>query len=322
MRYAITGATGFVGGSLAHQLRAAGHQVRALVRDPARATALGTLGVELVPGDLDDAGALDRLCDGVNGLFHVAGRYKLGQRDPSVGTRVNVEGTRNALAAAQRNGVPRVVYTSTLAVNSDTHGAVYDETHRHTGDFVSHYDRTKAEAHHVAERFAADGLPVVIVSPGLVYGPGDSAQTGALIAQVVRGKRPQVPAGGGVCWAHVDDVAAGHVLAMEKGTPGESYMLAGPRATLAEGLRQLASIAGTRGPVVLPNRVVRAVAAVTGAVGKVVPVPADFAGETMRASLATYYGSPAKAERELGWQARSLDTGLRQTAGALRASAG
>ncbi len=319
MRYAITGATGFVGGALARQLRAAGHEVRALVRDPARATALSSLGVELVPGDLDDAAALDRLCDGVDGLFHVAGWYKLGQRDPSVGTRVNVEGTRNALAAAQRNQVPRVVYTSTLAVNSDTHGEVYDETYRHTGDFVSHYDRTKAEAHQVAEQFAADGLPVVIVSPGLVYGPGDTAQTGALIEQVVRGKRPQVPAGGGVCWAHVDDVAAGHVLAMERGTPGESYMLAGPRATLADGLRQLASIAGTKGPIVLPDAVVRAVAAVTGAVGKVLPVPADFSAETMRASLATYYGSPAKAQRELGWHARSLDTGLRQTAGALRA---
>jgi nucleoside-diphosphate-sugar epimerase len=318
MRYAITGATGFVGGALARQLRAARHEVRALVRDPARAPALSTLGVQLVPGDLDDAAALDRLCDGVDGLFHVAGWYKLGQRDPSVGTRVNVEGTRNALAAAQRNGVPRVVYTSTLAVNSDTHGEVYDETYRHTGDFVSHYDRTKAEAHQVAEQFAADGLPVVIVQPGLVYGPGDTAQTGALIEQVVRGKRPQVPAGGGVCWAHVDDVAAGHVLAMERGAPGESYMLAGPHATLAEGLRQLAAIAGTKGPMVLPNGVVRAVAALTGAVGKVVPVPADFSAETMRASLATYYGSPAKAERDLGWHARSLDTGLRQTAGALR----
>lgn len=318
MRYAITGATGFVGGALARQLRHAGHEVRALVRDPARAQALAALGVELVPGDLDDAAALDRLCTGVDGLFHVAGWYKLGQRDPSVGTRVNVEGTRNVLAAAQRNDVPKVVYTSTLAVNSDTHGKVYDETHRHTGDFVSHYDRTKAEAHHVAERFAADGLPVVIVMPGVVYGPGDTAQTGSLVEQVVRGKRPQVPAGGGACWAHVDDVAAGHVLAMEKGAPGESYMLAGPRSTLADALRQLATIAGAQGPMVIPDALIRVTAAVAGAVGRVVPLPPDFAAETMRASLATYLGSPAKAQRDLGWHARPLDTGLRQTADALR----
>ncbi len=318
MRYAITGATGFVGGALARQLRGAGHEVRALVRDPSRADALTGLGVELVPGDLADAAALDRLCADVDGLFHVAGWYKLGQRDPSVGDRVNVEGTRTVLAAAQRAGVPKVVYTSTLAVNSDTHGEVRDETYRHTGAFTTHYDRTKAEAHRVVERFAADGLPVVIVSPGVVYGPGDTAQTGALLARVVAGKRPQVPAGGEGCWAHVDDVAAGHLLAMERGVPGETYMLAGPRTTLAEALRSVATIAGTKGPVVLPDRVVRATASVAGAVGRVVPLPPDFAAETMRASLATYLGSPAKAERELGWRGRSLDTGLRQTAGALR----
>ena len=114
MRYAITGATGFVGGALARQLRGAGHEVRALVRDPSRADALTGLGVELVPGDLADTAALDRLCADVDGLFHVAGWYKLGQRDPSVGDRVNVEGTRTVLAAAQRAGVPKVVYTSTL----------------------------------------------------------------------------------------------------------------------------------------------------------------------------------------------------------------
>ncbi len=318
MRYAITGATGFVGGALARQLREAEHEVRALVRDPGKASGLTARGVELVPGDLDDTAALDRLCAGVDGLFHVAGWYKLGQRDPSVGDRVNVVGTRNVLEAARRAGVPKVVYTSTLAVNSDTHGQVYDETYRHTGDFVSDYDRTKAQAHGIAERFATDGLPVVVVQPGLVYGPGDTAQTGALLDQVVRGKRPQVPNGGGACWAHVDDIAAGHALAMEKGVPGESYMLAGPRSTLADALRRLAAIAGTKGPMVLPDGMVRATAAVLAAVGHVVPLPPDFAAETLRASLATYYGSPAKAERDLGWRARDLDTGLRETVAALR----
>jgi len=319
MRYAITGATGFVGGALAARLRADGHDVRALVRDPARATHLSDLGVDTVPGDLDDAPALDRLCDGVDGLFHVAGWYRLGQRDPSVGDRVNVAGTRAVLAAAQRAGVPRVVYTSTLAVNSDTGGAVRDETYRHTGGFVSDYDRTKAAAHDVALGFAADGLDVRVVQPGLVYGPGDTSQTGALIAAVVRGKRPQVPAGGSVCWAHVDDVASGHLLAMDAGRSGESYMLAGPAMTLANGLRLVAELAGTRGPVVLPDGLVRGVGRVAGVLGRVVPLPADLAAETLRASLATYLGSAAKAKRELGWRARDPRTGLGQTVAALRA---
>ena len=318
MRYAMTGATGFVGGALARLLRDEGHEVRAIVRDPARAGGVATLGVELVPGDLDDATALDTLCRDVDGLFHVAGWYKLGQRDPSVGDRVNVDGTRNVLAAAQRAGVPKVVYTSTLAVNSDTHGQVHDETYRHTGPFTSHYDLTKARAHEIAERFGSEGLPVVIVQPGLVYGPGDTAQTGAFIEQVVRGRRPQVPAGGEVCWAHVDDIASGHLLAMSQGVAGESYMLAGPRATFADGLRRVAAIAGTKGPMVLPTGVVRAAAGVMAVLGRVVPLPPDYAAETMRAGLATYLGTPAKAERDLGWHARDLDPGLRETVASLR----
>jgi dihydroflavonol-4-reductase len=320
MRYAITGATGFVGGALAAQLREAGHEVVALVRDPSRAAALTDLGVELLPGDLDDTAALDRLCTGVDGLFHVAGWYKLGERDPSVGDRVNVAGTRNVLAAALAHGVRRVVYTSTLAVNSDTEEQVVDESYRFTGEHLSHYDRTKAEAHDVALELAAQGLPVVIVQPGLVYGPGDTAQTGALIAEVVRGGRPLVPSAGGVCWAHVDDVARGHVLAMERGEPGQSYMLAGPRATLAEGLIRVARIAGTTGPRVLPERMVRATAALAGALARVVPLPPGYAPETLRASLATYYGTPGRAEHELGWSARPLEQGLRETVAALRGS--
>ena len=319
MRFALTGATGFVGGSLARQLRAAGHDVTALVRDRGRAGGLTALGVSLVDGDLDDTAGLDRLCDGADGLFHVAGWYKLGQRDSSAGTRVNVEGTRNTLSAAHRAGVPRVVYTSTLAVNSDTDGEVVDEGYRFTGDHLSVYDRTKAEAHDIALAFAGEGLDVVIVQPGLVYGPGDTAQTGALIEQVVRGKRPLAPRGGGVCWGHVDDVADGHVRAMERGTPESSYFLAGPRATLAEGLQLVATIAGTKGPIVLPTPMVAATATLMGALGRVVPVPPDFAGETMRAGLATYYGSATKAERELDWHARPLDEGLRETVDALTA---
>jgi nucleoside-diphosphate-sugar epimerase len=318
MLYALTGATGFVGGALVSRLRSDGHDVRALVRTPGRAEALSAAGVELVRGDLDDGAALAELCRDVDALFHVAGWYKLGQRDPSVGTRVNVDGTRSTLAAAQRAGVPKVVYTSTVAVNSDTHGEVHDETHPHAGPYTSHYDRTKAEAHAVAERFAADGLDVRIVMPGVVYGPGDTAQTGELIAQVVRGGRPQVPAGGGGCWAHVDDVADGHVRAMEAGRAGEAYMLAGPRSTLADVLRAVASLAGTKGPIVLPDVLVRGTAAVAGVVGRVVPLPPGYAAETMRAGLATYYGTGAKAERELGWHPRDLDTGLRETVTALR----
>jgi nucleoside-diphosphate-sugar epimerase len=318
MRYAITGATGFLGGVLARQLRDAGHEVVALVRDPARATGLAEAGVELVRGDLDDAGALDSLCSGADGLFHVAGWYKVGSRTPEEGRRVNVDGTRNALEAARRNSVPRTVYTSTLAVNSDTRGQVVDETYRFAGRHHSVYDATKAAAHDIAVEYAADGLDVVFLQPGVIYGPGDTSQVGALLEQTARGKRVVAPRDGGMCWAHVEDVARGHVLAMDKGAPGAAYMLAGPRASLAEVLRKVAELAGTKRPLTLPVVMVRATAAVNAVVGKVVPLPADYSAESLRASVATYLGTPARAEAELGWTARSLDEGLRETVTALR----
>lgn len=310
MRYAVTGATGFVGGALVRLLRANGHDVAALVRSPARSAALAAAGVALVEGDLDDAAALDRLCGGADGLFHVAGWYKLGDARPEDGWRVNVDGTANVLAAARRSGVPKVVYTSTLAVNSDTHGRVVDESYRFSGSHLSVYDETKARAHDVAVEAAQDGLPVVIVQPGLVYGPGDTSQTGTLVAAVLAGRRPTVPAGGAVCWGHVDDIAHGHLLAMEKGVPGESYFLAGEPSSLADGLRLLAELAGKPGPIVLPASVIRVAGAAVGIVERVVRPPAGYSSEAMRASLATYLGSPAKAYRELGWTSRPLREGL------------
>lgn len=320
MRYALTGATGFVGGELARQLVEAGHDVVALVRSTNRASDLLRLGADLVEGDLDSDAALGRLLAGADGLFHVAGWYRLGERDPSPGERVNVEGTRNVLSAALRAGTPKVVHTSTLAVNSDTGGAIRDETHRHTGSHITEYDRTKAQAHDIAHEFAARGLPVVTVMPGAVYGPGDTSQVGDLVAQVVAGRRTQVPLGGGtLMWAHVADVARGHVLAMERGVSGEDYMLAGEPATLASVLQQVAAIAGTKRPRLVPAALIRVTARAMTPIAKVLPVPATYHPESLRASLASYTGTPDKAVRELGWDCRSLTQGLTETVAALRA---
>ncbi|MGI8823145.1 MAG: NAD-dependent epimerase/dehydratase family protein [Acidimicrobiia bacterium] len=310
MRYAITGATGFVGGAVAGRLLGAGNEVFALVRRPERAGSLAERGVTLVVGDLDDHHALDALCDQRDGLFHVAGWYRLGDRDSDAGERVNVDGTRNVLGAARRAGTARVVYTSTLAVNSDTGGRTFDERYRFTGRHLSVYDETKARAHHIAKRFGDEGLPVVTVMPGLVYGPDDTSQTGALLFRVIEGSRPMVARGGGNCWGYVDDIAAGHVLAMERGVPGESYMLAGPEATLAEGLQMAAEIAGTKGPIIIPTGAVRALAVTAGGIGRLVPLPPLYAAETLRASLATYLGDPRRAQIELGWWCRPMREGL------------
>ncbi|MDQ3782571.1 MAG: NAD-dependent epimerase/dehydratase family protein [Actinomycetota bacterium] len=320
MRYAITGATGFVGGALAAELRRGGHHVVALVRAPTKAGTLAGIGVELAVGDLDDDAALQTLCHGADGVFHVAGWYRLGNRDRAEAVRVNVDGTRNVLAATAKAGTPRIVYTSTLAINSDTGGELVDEGYRFTGRHLSIYDETKAAAHWVAARFAAEGLPVITVMPGLVYGPGDTSQTGRLLHRVIEGYRPLVPDAGALCWGYVDDIAAGHLLAMERGTPGASYMLAGPAASLATGLGLAAEIAGTRGPITVPTWAVKAMARAAQVAGRVVPLPSGYALETLRASIATYLGIPAKSQKELGWSARSLREGLTTVVAAIRAA--
>lgn len=319
MRYALTGATGFVGGELARLLVEEAHDVVALVRSPGRAAQLEAAGIQLVEGGLDDDRALDRLLDGADGLFHVAGWYKLGARTATEAEQVNVEGTRNVLTAAQRAGTGKVVYTSTLAVNSDTGGAVRDETYHHTGGHLSTYDRTKAEAHAIAADFARSGLPVVTVMPGAIYGPGDTSQTGALIAQVVAGRRPLVPRGGGrLMWAHVADVARGHLDAMQRGVSGESYMLAGDPASLAELLQNVARIAGTKGPVLVPAPLIRVSAKVMTPLARIASLPPTYHPETLRAGLASYLGSRAKAERELHWHSRPLAEGLMEMVTALQ----
>jgi dihydroflavonol-4-reductase len=312
MRYAMTGATGFLGGALARMLVEAGHEVVAMARRPEAATDLTALGVTLVPGDLDDDDALDRLLEGADGFFHVAGWFKFGRRERDLLHDVNVQGTRNALEAALRAGV-RTVYTSTIALNSDTRGETVDEAYRFIGRHLTEYDRTKGLAHDVALEYAEMGLPIVIVQPGVIYGPGDTSTLGEISRRVAEGRFTPGPKGGGVCWSHVDDIAAGHVLAMEKGMPGESYILAGEAATFVEALSGLARMTGGRKPLFVPRWLVRAMARTNGVLERLVRLPADQTREAMMASTATYYADADKARRELGWSPRSLKDGFAET---------
>lgn len=323
MRYAMTGATGFLGEVLARQLTDAGHDVIALVRDPARADRLKELGVELVEGDLDDTAALDRLLEGADGFFHVAGWFRLGRREHDRLRRANVDGTRNALEAAKRAGVPRTVYTSTLAVNSDTGGRAVAEDYRFTGTHITEYDRTKAAGHDIALEYAAAGLPLVIVQPSVVFGPRDvNSPVGQITRQLVAGRTVLGPRGGGAAFVHVEDVARGHVLAMEQGRTGESYHLAGPNLGYEELFARVRELAGRGRVVLLPPGVIRVVATLTAPVEKLLPVPQTMTADSARAGMSTYYGDATKAEQELGWSARPIDDGLAETVAAIRAGDG
>jgi nucleoside-diphosphate-sugar epimerase len=315
MRYVLTGATGFVGGALARRLVDGGHAVRAIVRTPAQATALSAIGVELHQGDVTDKASMREPMRGVDGVFHVAGWYKLGVREPVVARAVNVDGTRHVLELMEELGVPRGVYTSTLAVNSDTHGELVDETYRFRGQHLSVYDQTKAEAHEIAEGFIARGLPLTIVQPGLIYGPGDTSAVRASLINLLRGRLPMVPARTALCWAHIDDVADGHVRAMERGASGRAYFLAGPVHTLAEAMDLAADTAGVARPRIHASpTIMRMMAALTGVVGRVVPLPPEYTAESLRTLAGTtYIGSNRRAREELGWHVRPLREGWVET---------
>ena len=317
MKYFVTGATGFIGGRVARQLIEAGQQVIAPVRTPAKAKDLADLGVTVVQGDVTDKESMRQAMTGVDGVFHLAGWYKIGVKDKSMGVSINVDGTRNVLELMKELNIAKGVYTSTLAVNSDTHGRVFDESYRHEDDghWVSEYDHTKWRAHYeVAEPMVKEGLPLVIVMPGLVFGPGDTSTIHETFVQYLRRKLPMVPEKTTYCWAYVDDIARGHILAMEKGKPGENYIIAGPVARVVDILAMAEKITGVPAPRLHPSLgTVRAMAAVMGMLEKVVPLPATYSAEGLRVIAATYLGSNEKAKRELGYTLRPLEEGLRET---------
>jgi nucleoside-diphosphate-sugar epimerase len=314
-KYFVTGATGFIGGEIVKQLIGRGHKVVALVRTPERTAMLKALGVEMHPGDITDRESLKAPMTGVDGVFHVAAWYKVGVKEP-LADQINVDGTRNVLQTMRALEIPRGVYTSTVAVFSDTRGTVPDETYRYDGPHLSHYDRTKWIAHYrVALPKMEDGLPLSIVMPGMVYGPGDTSGMHTALVDLLRGRLPMTPARTAFCWAHVEDTARGHILAMEKGRPGETYIIAGPRHPFEEAFLLAANLARVRAPMLHPGpHAMRAMAVLMNWAERFVTLPPAFTPEALRVLAGTtYFGSNEKAVRELGFTARPLDEGLAQT---------
>lgn len=315
MKYFLTGATGFIGGHVARQLVDEGHDVVALVRNPARAGSLRELGVELAEGDITEPGTLTGPMEGVDGVFHMAAWYRVGARNRDMAHAINVDGTRHVLEAAREMEIPKIVYTSTLAVYGDTGGRPVDESYRMDGPWLSEYDRTKWLAHYqVAVPMMREGLPLVIVQPGLVHGPGDHSNVGVVLRDYVRRRLPVIPKLGG-CWSYVEDIARGHVRAMERATVGESYNLAGPCMYWEEVLDVAEEITGVKPPpVVLPPWLARVSSWLMKPINAIVPLPTTYHPETLRvAAGTTYYARDDKARRELGWEPRPLEDGLALT---------
>jgi dihydroflavonol-4-reductase len=320
MKVFVTGATGFIGGRVVRRLRARGDEVVALVRSPAKARDLAGQGCGQIEGDLS---SLDAIGDGMKGcdaVFHVAAVYKVGipKSEHEAVFDANVRGTERVLDAAIEAGVPRIVYVSTVGVFGNTNGNVVDESYeRDDGGFLSWYEETKYRAHQVALDRIAKGAPIVIVQPGGVYGPGDHSELGNMIDQTRTGKLrmlmfPKL----GFNLVHVDDVAEGILLAHDKGTTGQSYVLGGEIATMGKLVEKVAELSGRKAPKrELSPALMKLAIPIGPVVGKMLGFPPNLAELIRSSDGVTYWATDEKARRELGYAPRDLDSGLQQTVG-------
>jgi dihydroflavonol-4-reductase len=305
----VTGATGFVGAAVARALLNAHWQVRVLARSGSDRSNLRALSVEVHEGDLNQPASLLPALQGCEALFHVAADYRLGARDPEQLYRTNVDGTRAILAAARAAGVKRMVYTSSVAtVGIPKNGAPGEEgTPVALENMIGHYKRSKFLAEEVARDAARAGSPVVIVSPSTPVGPGDvkPTPTGQLVLDAAAGRMPAY-VDTGLNIVHVDDVAAGHLLAYERGRPGERYILGGQDMTLREILAQIATLVGRSPPRIrLPYGAVLPMAYLAEGFAKLTGRSGRLTLEGVRMSRKLMFFSSAKAVRDLGYSWRS-----------------
>ena len=314
MKALVTGASGFVGAAVARALVHEGWQVRALVRERSDRSNLAHLPVEIVVGDLTEPASLEVAMAGREALFHVAADYRLGAPQPAELYRTNVEGTRALLRCAQAAGVRKIVYTSSVAtIGIPADGSPGDETTPAAlGAMIGHYKRSKYLAEQVVLDAVAAGVPAVIVNPSTPVGPGDvkPTPTGQLVLDAAAGRMPAY-VDTGLNIVHVDDVAAGHLKAFERGRIGERYILGGEDMTLREILSYIAHLVDRDPPRIrLPYAAVLPMAYIAEALAKVTGRSGRLTLEGLRMSRKRMFFSSAKAVRELGYQWRSPSVAL------------
>ena len=315
----VTGATGFVGSHVARALADQGADLRLLVRASSNTKNIEDVKADRITGDLRDPASLEKGIAGCDVVFHVAADYRLWVRDPEEMYRANVEGTRTLLAAARKNGIRRVVYTSSVATMGFTsNGHPADENSPVSLDnMIGPYKRSKFQAEQVAIEAARTGQDVVIVNPSTPVGERDikPTPTGRIVVDFLKRKFPAY-VDTGLNLVDVKECAQGHIAALEKGRSGERYILGGENLTLKQILDKLAAITGLPSPTV---RVPYVLALATGVVDEI--VTGRILGREPRATIDAVrmgrkkmFVSSVKSERDLGWKAGSVDDALRRAA--------
>ncbi|MEN8183347.1 MAG: NAD-dependent epimerase/dehydratase family protein [Myxococcota bacterium] len=317
----VTGATGFIGGRLVRELtrRQEFDRIHCLVREPARSRLPDSEKIRVFRGDVTDRTSLRPAMEGCDAAFHLAAWYELGISRSAIPRMeaINIEGTRNVLTLARELEIPRTVYVSTAYAIGQTGAQVADETFEHCGRFTCEYERSKLEAHRVAQRFAREGLPLVTVLPGAVYGEGDPSLIGDTFARLARGTFPALIAGAEqstLTYVHVDDVVEGILLALEKGRTGEAYILAGEVMSFGEMIRCVTEIAGSKPPrLTIPLWTARAMAFADERVSRLRGRRPLISRESLDSLLCSFAVSSEKAREELGFQPRPNRGGFAQT---------
>ena len=325
MKAFVTGATGFLGSHVARVLADQGTDLRLLVRPTSNLKNLEGLTAETATGDLRDAASLEKAMSGCDTVFHVAADYRLWVRDPNEMYRSNVDGTRALLEAARKNGVGRVVYTSSVAtVGFTSDGRPADEDSPVSlANMIGHYKRSKFMAEQVALEAGRSGMHVVTVNPTTPIGEQDvkPTPTGRIVVDFMKRKFPAYVETG-LNLVDVRECARGHVAALEKGRSGERYILGGEDLTLKRILDKLGQITGLPSPKIkLPYIFAFAAGIVDEAViGLLLRREPRATVDTVRMGKKKMFASSAKAERELGWKIVPIDGALRRAVEWFRAN--
>ena len=303
MKVAVTGGTGVVGIPLVELLVAEGHEVAALVRPGASVPE----GARPVRGDLLDPESLDRLTEGVEVVFGVAGINELCPRRRGDMWQANVVGTRNLLESARRSGVRRVVHTSSAETIGESQGEVGTEETVHSGRHLSHYARTKTEAERLALAFA--GVEVVCVNPSSVQGPGRASGTGRILLAAAR-RKLRFAVDTVFSLVDISDCARGHLHAAERGTPGERYLLSGATLTTRQALEIMAAVVG---PLPDPRFLPGWCLSIAGALGSLLPLPLPVCPESARVALHGHRIDGSRATRDLGLEYTPISDTIART---------
>jgi dihydroflavonol-4-reductase len=314
----VTGGAGFIGGELARRLLARGEEVRVLDVKAHEARDLAGSGAELLEGDVLSPRAVREALEGCDRLFHVAALFRMWERDRRRYEKINVEGTRNVLDAALDAQVSRVVYTSSAVTIGEADGQLGTENTAHRGYFLSDYERSKYMAERLALDISGRGLPLVVVNPTSVYGPGQTTNLTGALARFLNGRLPVV-VDARLNFVFLDDVVEGHLSAMERGRVGRRYVLGGENASLVEFLSLGAEIAGlSRRPRTLPGLLVRGSARLLETVSRVSRRRPWVSVDEARTASHSFIFDTSRARVELGLEWTPLRTGLERTVGWLR----